>query len=66
MGYLNQFAPILLTAVVLASSARAQVLPGGFVFLRDIDPTIIQDIRYAGRNNFVGRPLAGLTLPNAW
>jgi D-alanyl-D-alanine dipeptidase len=23
-------------------------LPGGFVFLRDIDPTILQDIRYAG------------------
>ena len=27
--------------------------------LRDIDPTILQDIRYAGSNNFVGRPLAG-------
>ena len=25
----------------------------------DIDPTIIQDIRYAGPNNFIGRPLAG-------
>ena len=40
-------------------SAGAQALPGGFVFLRDIDPSIIQDIRYAGSNNFVGRPLAG-------
>jgi len=29
------------------------------VFLRDIDPTIVQDIRYAGSNNFVGRPLRG-------
>ena len=29
------------------------------MFLRDIDPSIIQDIRYAGSNNFVGRPLAG-------
>ena len=37
----------------------AQSLPGGFVYLRDIDPTIIQDIRYAGANNFVGRPLSG-------
>ena len=34
-------------------------MPGGFVFLRDIDPAILQDIRYAGSNNFVGRPLAG-------
>ena len=36
-----------------------QALPGDFVFLRDIDPSIIQDIRYAGSNNFVGRPLQG-------
>src|SRR3981189_2983146 len=42
-----------------ASPARAQSLPGGFVFLRDIDPTIMVDIRYAGSNNFVGRPLRG-------
>jgi D-alanyl-D-alanine dipeptidase len=40
-------------------SAGAQSLPGGFVLLRDIDPSIIQDIRYAGSNNFVGRPLRG-------
>jgi D-alanyl-D-alanine dipeptidase len=37
----------------------AQALPDDFVFLRDVDPTIQQDIRYAGENNFVGRPLAG-------
>ncbi|MDA9401832.1 peptidase M15 [Bradyrhizobium sp. CCBAU 45389] len=41
------------------SSAAAQSLPGGFVYLREIDPSIIQDIRYATSNNFVGRPLAG-------
>jgi D-alanyl-D-alanine dipeptidase len=41
------------------SSANAQTLPGGFAYLHDIDPTIIQDIRYATSNNFVGRPLAG-------
>src|SRR5882724_5166054 len=40
-------------------TAKAQLLPGGFVYLRDIDPDIIQDIRYAGSNNFIGRPLAG-------
>jgi D-alanyl-D-alanine dipeptidase len=34
-------------------------LPGGFVYLRDIDPSILQDIRYAGSNNFVGRTLKG-------
>src|SRR6266571_1859476 len=40
-------------------TANAQALSGGFVYLRDIDPGIIQDIRYAGSNNFVARPLAG-------
>jgi zinc D-Ala-D-Ala dipeptidase len=34
-------------------------LPKGFVYLRDIDPTIVQDIRYAGSHNFVGRPIKG-------
>ncbi len=34
-------------------AAQAQKLPAGFVYLRDVDPTIIQDIRYASSNNFV-------------
>jgi D-alanyl-D-alanine dipeptidase len=50
---------IIILATVCASEASGQALPGGFVYLRDVDPTIIQDIRYAGSNNFVGRPLAG-------
>lgn len=52
---------ITLVATMLFSEAQAQALPGGFVYLRDIDPSIIQDIRYATSNNFVGRPLAGYT-----
>jgi D-alanyl-D-alanine dipeptidase len=50
---------IALTVTAFASQASAQPLPGGFAYLRDIDPSILQDIRYAGSNNFVGRPLAG-------
>src|SRR5215216_1092588 len=50
---------IALVVTASVSGATAQTLPGGFVYLRDIDPTIIQDIRYARSNNFVGRPLAG-------
>ncbi|ABD07131.1 Peptidase M15D, vanX D-ala-D-ala dipeptidase [Rhodopseudomonas palustris HaA2] len=45
--------------MVLATAARAQPLPDDFVYLRDLDPSIRQDIRYAGVNNFVGRKLAG-------
>ena len=55
-------AALALTSLALtlgARSAAAGGLPGGFAYLRDIDPTILQDIRYAGTNNFVGRPLAG-------
>jgi D-alanyl-D-alanine dipeptidase len=38
-------------------------LPAGFVYLADIDPTIVQDMRYAGSHNFVGRPVAGYEAP---
>jgi D-alanyl-D-alanine dipeptidase len=44
-----------LPAPALAGSA----LPKGFVCSRGIDPTIDQDIRYAGSHNFVGRPIRG-------
>src|SRR6478609_2362285 len=50
---------IVLSFLIAISSAHAQPLPGGFVYLRDIDPSIIQDIRYATTNNFVGHPMAG-------
>jgi zinc D-Ala-D-Ala dipeptidase len=46
---------MMLPAPALAGSA----LPKGFVYLRDINPTIVQDIRYAGSHNFVGRPIRG-------
>jgi D-alanyl-D-alanine dipeptidase len=42
-----------------AQAAAQGTLPGGLVYLRDVDPGIVQDIRYAGSNNFVGRPLPG-------
>jgi zinc D-Ala-D-Ala dipeptidase len=66
MRSLKWFALILLTAMALASPAGAQALPGGFVDLRDIDPSILQDIRYAGSNNFVGRRLEGYDASEAW
>ncbi|MCK1519431.1 MULTISPECIES: M15 family metallopeptidase [unclassified Bradyrhizobium] len=50
---------IALLVAAFVSAAHAQSLPGGFVYLHDIEPSIIQDIRYATSNNFVGRPLAG-------
>ena len=52
-------ATILIAGLIASAEAQAQTLPAGFAYLRDIDPSIIQDIRYAGANNFMGRPLAG-------
>lgn len=45
--------------VVTCAPVSAQALPDDFVFLRDLDASIQQDIRYAGVNNFVGRKLVG-------
>jgi D-alanyl-D-alanine dipeptidase len=51
---------LVLTVLLSPFSALAgSALPGGFVYLRDTDPTIVQDIRYAGSHNFVGRPIKG-------
>lgn len=42
---------------------KPQALPEGFVYLQDMDPTILQEARYAGFHNFVGRPLPGYDAP---
>jgi len=34
-------------------------LPDGFTFLKDIDPTIIESVRYFSSENFLGRQVAG-------
>jgi zinc D-Ala-D-Ala dipeptidase len=52
----------VVSAVALSSAgalASAAALPEGFVYLRDIDPTILQEMRYAGSNNFTGAPVTG-------
>ena len=37
----------------------ADTMPEGFVYLRDVDPTIEQNMRYAGNVNFTGKPVDG-------
>jgi D-alanyl-D-alanine dipeptidase len=39
------------------------MFPKGFIYLHTIDPTIIQEIRYAGSDNFLGRPVRGYLAP---
>jgi zinc D-Ala-D-Ala dipeptidase len=52
-------AVVLMIMMLPAPASAGSALPKGFVYLRDIDPTIVQDIRYAGSHNFVGRPIKG-------
>jgi D-alanyl-D-alanine dipeptidase len=52
-------AGLALISMLPAPALAGSGLPKGFVYLRDIDPTIVQDIRYAGSHNFVGRPIRG-------
>src|SRR3974390_3052098 len=51
------------TFLALIAPAAAGRLPSGFVYLRDIDSSILQDIRYAGYDNFTGPPLPGYGPP---
>lgn len=50
-------------AMVFGTEAFGADLPEGFVYLRDVDGSIHQDIRYAGSHNFVGRPVEGYQAP---
>ena len=54
---------IVASAALCLSSALRAELPDGFVYLSDIDPSIIQDIRYYGGHNFVGRRIDGYDAP---
>ena len=58
----------VVAAVALAASTAGaadaeaharKALPPPLVYLRDIDPTIVQDMRYAGPDNFTGAPVPG-------
>lgn len=43
--------------------ANVTALPPHFVYLADIDPTILQEMRYAGPHNFIGRVIHGYLAP---
>lgn len=45
--------------LIITNIANANSLPPNFVYLKDIDPSIVQDIRYASDHNIVGEPLKG-------
>jgi D-alanyl-D-alanine dipeptidase len=50
---------ILLVVLAAAPASARDMLPPGFVYLRDVDSSIVQDMRYATADNFTGHPLPG-------
>jgi len=59
LARLLMLAGALLPLASAKSLAKTGALPAGFVFLRDVAPDILQDMRYASRNNFTGHILPG-------
>ena len=53
----------LAIAMFCGASPARHALPPGFAYLSDVAPTIVQDVRYAGQHNLVGRPLPGYLAP---
>ena len=52
-----------LAALFVTPAAAQSNLPAGFVYLRDVAPTILQDMKYAGPDNFTGTKLPGYVAP---
>jgi len=51
---------VALSIIALAAPTAADTaMPANMVYLRNLDPSIQQDIRYAGAHNFTGSPLDG-------
>ncbi|MCB7479661.1 M15 family metallopeptidase [Christiangramia sediminis] len=54
-----------LLSFMIFSTAKAQEIPEGFVYIDEVIPDVVCEIRYAGENNFVGKPITGYENPRA-
>jgi D-alanyl-D-alanine dipeptidase len=50
---------LIITPILMACCSPKE----DFVYLHDIEPSIIQEIRYAGEDNFIGKPILGYNDP---
>jgi zinc D-Ala-D-Ala dipeptidase len=55
--------PLLLALLLATAPSDAAEMPSRFVYLRDVDATISQDMRYAGAGNFTGHKVPGYEAP---
>lgn len=66
-AFARRAAAALLGALVVTATAPAHADPGApsdFVALADVDPTILQDIRYGTPHNFTAEPVEGYESPS--
>ena len=61
----NRFLLSLILVLFCLSSANSQRLPEGFVYIDELIPDIVYDIRYAGNHNFIGEPIRGYEVSRA-
>ena len=54
---------LIFIAAIAATPCAAEEIANGFVYLSDVDPTILQDMRYAGPGNFTGHAVNGYDAP---
>ncbi|MFK5959177.1 MAG: M15 family metallopeptidase [Lutibacter sp.] len=59
----NIFLYILISFVLFYSEGFSQTLPKGFVYIKDIIPSIELELRYTSTNNFIGKPINGYLKP---
>lgn len=59
LPHLRVWVRFFLLIMLTSTSFAKECLPHGFVYLKDIDASIVQDMRYSGSNNFIGRPITG-------
>ena len=55
---------ILLWSLFMLLPATSYALPEGFVYINDVDPSIIINNRYVGHENFVGKTIEGYSNPH--
>jgi D-alanyl-D-alanine dipeptidase len=50
---------VIISFFIFGCTKQKESLPDGFVFITDVDPTIIESMRYATEQNFLGRVVPG-------
>ena len=63
---MSRLAALLVVQTLITGTAAAAELPSGFVRLQAVAPQIRQEMRYAGYDNFLGRPVAGYDSGECW